>query len=89
MTQALDNILGTALSLPAKERAELATRLIRSLDGPVSTPDEQAAIDSAWDAEIARRLQEIEDGTAELIDGDEAFASIRAKLDAFRKARAT
>lgn len=87
MTNAVDSILGTALSLSPAERAELATRLIRSLDGPPPAPEEQAAIDAAWDAEIARRVKEIDDGTAELVDADEVFASARSKLAASRRQR--
>jgi putative addiction module component (TIGR02574 family) len=79
MTQAVNNILGAALTLSPQERAELATRLIESLDGPRPTPDEQAEIDAAWDAEIARRLKEIDDGTAELIDGEEFLAKLRSR----------
>lgn len=88
MTQAVNNVLGTALSLSPEERAEIVSRLIESLDGPLTTtPEEQAAIDATWDAEIARRVKEIDDGTAELIDGDEVFASARSKLAALRRQR--
>ncbi len=85
MTQAVNSILGTALTLSAQERAELASRLIQSLDGPPRTLEQQTSIDTAWDAELARRLQQIEDGSAALIDADEVFASARAKLAALRK----
>lgn len=79
MTNAVDGILGTALSLSAAERAELATRLIRSLDGTDPTPEEQAAVDEAWKVEIERRLAEIENGTAKLVDGDEFMAKLRLR----------
>ena len=88
MTQAVNDILGAALTLSQKERAELASRLIESLDGPPPTREEQGAIDAAWDAEIARRVKEIDDGTADLIDADEVFASARSKLAALRRQRA-
>jgi putative addiction module component (TIGR02574 family) len=77
MTQAVDNILGTALNLSAEERAELATRLIRSLDGTDPTPEEQKAIDAAWAEEIDRRAAEIDNGTVKLIGGDEFLAKLR------------
>lgn len=48
MTQAVCDILGRALTLSRQERAELASKLIKSLDGPPPTPEEQAAIDAAW-----------------------------------------
>ena len=88
MTQAVEDILGVALNLSAKERAELATRLIDSLDDPPPSADEQAAIDAVWDAEIARRVREIDDGTVKLIDADDVFASARSKLAALRSKRA-
>ena len=87
MTPTLEDLIGPAMSLPRGDRAELATRLIRSLDGPDPTPEEQAAIDAAWETEIERRVKEIEDGTAVLIPAEDAFASVRAKLDAIRKAK--
>jgi putative addiction module component (TIGR02574 family) len=39
-------------------------------------------IEDAWDAEIARRVAEIEAGTVEFIPGDEVLARIRAKISA-------
>jgi len=44
------SVSSAALSLPEAERAELAARLLDSLDGP---PDDDAG--EAWKAEIARR----------------------------------
>ena len=79
MTRTVDDIFGVALNLTARERAELATRLIQSLDGAPPTADEQVAIDAAWDVEIARRIKEIDDGTAELIDGEEFLAKLRSR----------
>jgi hypothetical protein len=79
MTHTADDILGAALNLTAAERAELATRLIHSLDGPRPSADEQAAIDAAWDAEIACRIKGVDDGTAELIDGEEFLAKLRSR----------
>lgn len=46
------------------------------------TQDEWQA---AWTAEIDRRVREIDDGTAELLDGDEVLADARSWLDAQRK----
>ena len=77
----LKDIEEQALQLTPKERGELAHRLIVSLDGePADSPE---AIAKAWDEEIARRVAEIDAGTATLIPEEEVFA----KLDAKRKAR--
>jgi putative addiction module component (TIGR02574 family) len=62
----LEKARSEALSLSEAERAELAHSLVASLDGP---PDADA--EAAWDAEIRRRLAEIDSGTAELIDREE------------------
>ena len=81
MGAALKEIEEQALRLPLKERGELAHRLIVSLDGePEDTPE---AIAKAWDEEIARRVAEIDAGTATLVPHEEVFA----KLEAKRKAR--
>ena len=77
----LSEIEKQALQLTPKERGELAHRLIVSLDGePEDSPE---AIAKAWDEEIARRVAEIDAGTATLVPEEEVFA----KLDAKRKAR--
>ena len=60
---ALDLLKSKALELNESDRAELAHDLIASLDG---APDLNAT--DAWDAEILRRLNQIEDGSAKSID---------------------
>jgi putative addiction module component (TIGR02574 family) len=71
----LDKLRSEALRLPEDERAELAHSLVLSLDGPA---DENA--ESAWDAEIERRLAEIDAGTAELVDREELRRRMRARM---------
>ena len=61
MTKATESILADALRLDVKARAELATELLASLDGPA---DPDAA--SAWDEEIRRRVNALEAGTEKL-----------------------
>jgi putative addiction module component (TIGR02574 family) len=73
--QALDALRSDALSLPESERAELAHDLLVSLDGP---PDPDAA--EAWEAEILRRLDQIDEGTAKLVDRAEFMRRIRDRL---------
>jgi putative addiction module component (TIGR02574 family) len=60
-------VLDAALALPVDKRAEIAERLLSSLDGPEPTPEEQTEIDALWAAEVERRMRELEDGTAEPI----------------------
>ena len=70
----LEKLRSDALSLSEAERAELVHSLVASLDGPADPNAE-----SAWDAEILRRLAEIDSGTAELIDRDELRRRMRAR----------
>jgi putative addiction module component (TIGR02574 family) len=60
-----------ALELPSAERAQLAKSLLVSLDD--ETDDELAEVERAWDAEIRRRIAELDAGTAELIPAEDAF----------------
>ena len=71
----LEKVRSEALNLSESERAELAHNLMASLDGP-SDPD----VEKAWDAEILRRLAEIDSGTAILIDREEFGRRIRARI---------
>ena len=72
----LEKVRAEALKLPEADRAELAQDLVASLDGPA---DPDAA--KAWEAEIQRRLAEIDAGTARLIDREEFSKRMRARLN--------
>ena len=75
MSASFKTLKTSVLQLPERERAELAHDLITSLDGPA---DE--SVEEAWDAEIRRRLGEIDSGTAKLIDRDEFSRRLRARF---------
>jgi putative addiction module component (TIGR02574 family) len=64
------------LKLPAGEREELADAPYESLDDEPVDP----AWERAWSVEIARRVQEIADGKARLVDADEMHAELRDEL---------
>lgn len=64
-----------AMNLPSEDRARLAQELLASLQDPA-----EVDVQAAWDAEIRRRLSEIESGTAELAPAEEVFAEIRRLL---------
>ena len=57
-------LLKKALALPDKERADLASSSIESLDAAV---DEDA--EAVWQEEIARRLEEVRSGKVKTICG--------------------
>ncbi len=75
MTTIVDELTLKARSLPAADRARLAEDLLSSLQGE---PD--PAVEAAWDAEIRRRPDEVEAGTAKLIPAAEVFAEVRQML---------
>jgi putative addiction module component (TIGR02574 family) len=71
----LEKLRAEVLKLSDPDRAELAQQLVASLDG---TPD--PGVEEAWDAEILRRLAEIDAGTAKLIDRAEFSRRMRARI---------
>ena len=60
MPTKLDTLSRQVLNLPAAQRAALAHTLMQSLDEDAD-PD-AAAVEAAWDEEIARRLADVESG---------------------------
>lgn len=66
-----------ALQLGARERAELVRVLIASLEGEMQGAAEEIA--AAWDAEIERRVGEMEAGRMQFVDADEALRALRAR----------
>lgn len=74
----LAEIEAQALQLSPRERSKLAHRLIVSLDEPAE--DTPEAIAQAWDEEIARRVAEVDAGTAKLIPHEQVFAEIDEML---------
>ena len=71
MKQDIAGILEEALKLPAEARAVLAGTLFDSLDEAI---DQDA--ESAWEAEIALRLKEIDERKVKLIPWAEAIDKI-------------
>ena len=71
MKQNISEILKEALKLPPEARAALAGALLDRLD---ETTDTEA--ESAWEAEIAMRLREIDEGRINLVPWAEARARI-------------
>jgi len=72
MTKAVDEVLAKALRLDPQARAELASELLASLEGP---PDPGA--DSAWEEEIRRRVAAIETGTVKL----EPWEAVKSRIE--------
>ena len=66
-----ETVLSQALELDEEERQLLAIRLEASL-GEAKDP----GYDAAWEAEIKRRIEELDRGDVELIDWDDAMKFI-------------
>ena len=76
------------MRLPVAARAELATRLLESLDDAASS-EPPAAVAIAWEAELERRDAELTTDPSLAIPADEAFARLRDELATRRVARET
>lgn len=74
-------LIAEVLTLPEPDREALLRALLESLD----EAGEDEGHEAAWDAEIERRAQEDDDGSAELVDGAEMFRQVRAEIDAHRR----
>ena len=65
-------LLEEVLSLPERDRAEIATRLLESLDS-----ETQQEVDEAWAAEIERRCAAVDAGTL----GTSDWKDVRARIE--------
>lgn len=74
MTENAERVKQEVLQLPEADRAELARFLIESLDVS-EDPDAEAA----WDAELRRRVERIEQGKSRLRPAHQELAEIRDK----------
>jgi putative addiction module component (TIGR02574 family) len=74
MSEAAEKLKAQLSQLSMQERAKLAHFLIHSLDEAVD-----ADAEAAWDAELARRMEEIRSGNAVGEPADKVFAELRKK----------
>ena len=74
MSSQLEIVEGQALKLTVEERARLADRLIASLF-------EDHEIEDAWEAEVERRVEEIESERAASIPAAESIARARTVIE--------
>lgn len=65
----------TALHLPMQQRAELAHKLLLSLE-----EQDEDDIAAAWQIEALRRSAEIDTGSVKTISAEEASAAVRLLL---------
>ena len=75
MSRNLEELESEVLHLGLEKRAQLAEKLILSLDAP--TEEENLSL---WIAEAERRLKELKEGKAKEIPAEEAFRRARAAI---------
>jgi putative addiction module component (TIGR02574 family) len=73
MSLTYEQVAAAAMRLSANERADLADKLWMSVDTP-------EAVAAAWDAEIERRIAQIDSGGTVTIAFEQVMAELRAKL---------
>jgi putative addiction module component (TIGR02574 family) len=76
MTQNAGRLLEEAMRLSEEEKAELAARLMDSLD-----PDADDELQSAWGEEISKRLVEFDTGEARAVPWSRARELILSDVD--------
>jgi putative addiction module component (TIGR02574 family) len=74
MTENAERVKQEVLQLPEADRAELARFLIESLDD-----SEDPGVEAAWDAELSRRVEQIQQGKSRLRSAHQVLAEIRDK----------
>jgi len=75
MTKTAGAVLADALRLDVDARAELASEILASLDGPAELDAE-----AAWNVEIERRVAAIEGGTMKLESWNEVKRRIEKEI---------
>jgi putative addiction module component (TIGR02574 family) len=78
MSTAAEEVLAQALKLDPVDREMVAAQIMSSLET-------EPAHSEAWRAEIQRRVQELEDGTAELVLWEEVRDRLYERLHATRE----
>lgn len=69
-----EKITQKALTLPDGDRAALVDALLRSFH------ETRNDVDELWAREAERGVQEIEDGSVELLDGEQVLREARERL---------
>ena len=75
MNDPVADLAQRARTLAPEDRARLAEELLASLEHPL-----EAEVDAAWDAELRRRIAEVESGAARLLPADEVFRRVRESM---------
>jgi putative addiction module component (TIGR02574 family) len=79
MARAKEVLKKELMELDPAERAEVAEEALESLAGT-----SYGELSPAWEQELERRVKSLDDGSAELIPGEDVFKEIEAELRARR-----
>ncbi|MFT5491389.1 MAG: putative addiction module component (TIGR02574 family) [Limisphaerales bacterium] len=75
MSETVRTVIESALELPENDRAKLARAVLLSLEDGIDDN-----VEEAWDAEIARRVAKVNDGTAVGRPAEDVLDEIRARF---------
>jgi putative addiction module component (TIGR02574 family) len=76
MAVTVEQLTNDALTLSEAERAHLAHNLLLSLG-----PEPEEDVEAAWEAKIARRVEEIRSGKVEGIPAEDVFRDLSARFE--------
>jgi putative addiction module component (TIGR02574 family) len=82
MTREFEKLRDAALELSVEERSLMAEQLLDS-----TRTQRERQVEEAWIAEVESRIKAIENGTAELIPGDQVIRELRSKYAAPKRRR--
>jgi putative addiction module component (TIGR02574 family) len=77
MNPEITDLLKRALALPVGERAALANTLLDTLE----STNESVSIEEAWDAEVARRIEDLKAGKAVTVAWEELHRELLAMVN--------
>lgn len=74
MTQTVERLTAELEALPVEDLAEIIRHALHTLKGQF-----EPEVEAAWDAELARRWEEITSGRAQWHPAEDVFAHMREK----------
>ena len=77
MNPEISDLLKRALALPIDEHAALANTLLDALE----STNESVSINEAWDAEVARRIEDLKAGKAVTVPWEELHRELLAMVN--------
>ena len=78
-TPSPEDLIASAMQLPLSDRVALANAMLSSIELSTGSDVPQEEVDAAWDAEIARRIDDIDSGRVSTIPSSEVWKRIGGK----------